>query len=283
MPHAHPNPILTLPENSFTRALAQMDPASRALLDLSLRRGMRPEEISDMLGTGPESVIVAREHALEQLAAELGMANVSELDHVRARLSELPADAWTPPPKLALVSESPESEAPPRAPEKPRRSRPLLLTLLGAAAVALVVVLASSGDDEPGTSAGGSGSPAPEPQAGKAQPAAPAPKVALVPMGAAGARVRGTASLTKGGKRLRIDVSGLPDPRGGRYQAWLYNSVVDARSLAAARGTKLQLDLKRPPAAAKWRLIDISLEPRDGNPNHSGRSVVRVPLAKLAR
>src|SRR3954451_3634218 len=95
MASAHPNPILSLPMDSFTAALARLDPASRALLDLSLRRGMRPEEIGDLLGTDPESVVIARETALEQLAAELEMGDVSELDHVRTRLAELPADAWT--------------------------------------------------------------------------------------------------------------------------------------------------------------------------------------------
>src|SRR6476619_7521866 len=95
MASAHPNPILSLPLDSFTAALGRLDPASRALLDLSLRRGMRPEEIGDLLGTDPESVIVAREGALEQLASELGMEDVSELDDVRARLAELPAASWT--------------------------------------------------------------------------------------------------------------------------------------------------------------------------------------------
>src|SRR3954462_260213 len=95
MASAHPTPILSLPKDSFTSALARLDPASRALLDLSLRRGMRPEEIGELLGTDPESVIVAREGALEQLATELEMDEVSELDHVRTRLAELPGEPWT--------------------------------------------------------------------------------------------------------------------------------------------------------------------------------------------
>ena len=43
--------------DSFTAALARLDPASRALLDLSLRRGMTPDEIGDLLGTDAESVV----------------------------------------------------------------------------------------------------------------------------------------------------------------------------------------------------------------------------------
>src|SRR3954452_7912376 len=95
MPNAHPTPILSLPTDSFTPALARLDPANRALLDLSLRRGMRPEEIGDLLGTDPESVIVAREAALEQLGAELGLDEAPDLDELRARLTTLPDEAWT--------------------------------------------------------------------------------------------------------------------------------------------------------------------------------------------
>src|SRR3954462_5281705 len=107
MASAHPNPILSLPMDSFPAALGRLDPASRALLDLSLRRGMRPEEIGDLLVTDPESVIVAREAALEHRPPDLGMDAVSELHDLRAPLAELPAAPWTgqaapePPPEAA--------------------------------------------------------------------------------------------------------------------------------------------------------------------------------------
>src|SRR3954447_9263 len=137
--------------DSFSTALAQLDPASRALLDLSLRRGMRPEEISDLLGTDARSVEVAREAALEQLASELGMDDVSELDDVRARLAELPAEAWTgqaapeaaaQPETAAVKAAGPESGPTPRpaAPSRRKSRLPLLLALLAIAAIVLVVV-----------------------------------------------------------------------------------------------------------------------------------------------
>jgi hypothetical protein len=85
--------------------------------------------------------------------------------------------------------------------------------------------------------------------------------------------------LTQGGKRLVLRVGGL---RAGGYQVWLYNSVIEAKSLGGARGTKLDLDLHLPPSANHFRAIDVSREPRDGNANHSGQSVLRVSLAKLA-
>src|SRR4051812_30871993 len=116
MPNAHPTPILSLPTDSFTPALARLDPANRALLDLSLRRGMRPEEIGDLLGTDPESVIVAREAALEQLGAELGLDEKPDIDELRARVAALPAEAWTP----AAADEADEADEAEEADDRPQ-------------------------------------------------------------------------------------------------------------------------------------------------------------------
>src|SRR4051794_24430063 len=117
MPNAHPTPILSLPTDSFTPALARLDPANRALLDLSLRRGMRPEEIGDLLGTDPESVIVAREAALEQLGAELGPDEKPDIDELRARVAALPAEAWTP---AAADDEAEEADEADEADDRPQ-------------------------------------------------------------------------------------------------------------------------------------------------------------------
>jgi hypothetical protein len=262
---------------------------------------MRPEEIGELLGTDPESVIVAREGALEQLASELGMDDVSELDDVRARLAELPAASWTgtqgapAQPETASVKvpgpESPVRTAPaprsatPRAEPARRKSRlPLLLALLAIAAIVLVVVLATSGGDED-TAASSSSQPTqpqkPKPNKPKPTPAAPkpGPAVALTPLGAAKG-AHGTASLTAGGKRLHIKANDLG---AGAHQVWLYDSVIDTVSLTKVNGPKLDADLKLPRNASHYRYVDISREPADGNPNHSGESVLRAPLAKLSR
>jgi hypothetical protein len=270
--------------DSFTAALGRLDPASRALLDLSLRRGMKPEEIGELLGSDPESVVAAREAALEQLATELEMEDPSQLDEVRARLAELPADAWTAAPgrpKLSVVTE----KAAERPPERKRKSRlPLLLALLAVAVVALVIVLASSGGDTKSSGKTKASASAPVPQ----KPAKPAKKPSrppapretkLVSLGTA-AGATGTAALTEGGKRLTLKADGLAP---GAHQVWLYNSVIDAVSLTKVEGTKLSLDLKLPSNASHYRYVDVSLEPADGNPNHSGESVLRVPLSKLSR
>jgi hypothetical protein len=103
--------------------------------------------------------------------------------------------------------------------------------------------------------------------------------VPLAAIGGAGA-AKGSANLVDGGKRLQLDVSGLP---AGAYQVWLYDSIIDARSIAKGNGPTLSLDLKLPANASHYKFVDISREPADGNPNHSGLSVLRVPLATLAR
>jgi hypothetical protein len=181
-----------------------------------------------------------------------------------------------------------------RGPEPKRKSRlPLLLALLAVVAVVLVVLLAKGGGDD-NTASSGSATPAPaaqKPPAGKpagkkpgkkpAKPA-PAPAATTVPLapvaGASGAT--GSASLVDGGKRLHLDVSGLP---AGAYEVWLFDSVIDARSIGKASGSKIALDVALPRNASSYSYVDISREPADGNPNHSGESVLRVPLAKLSR
>jgi hypothetical protein len=278
-----------LPTDSFTVALARLDPASRALLDLSLRRGMRPEEISDLLATDPESVIVAREQALDHLAADLHIDREEQRDYLRARLAELPGEAWTPPKQPQAKRERPLSTPEPPAAEATDETRyrlPLMVGLLAVAIVALVIALSSSGDDKkpspPPSQANPTAAdkpPAAKPPTAKPQ-SQPSPTVRLAPVAGGGA-VKGTAHLSDGGKRLQLRIDGLPR---GSYQVWLYNSVIDSKSIGGARGgSRISLDAKLPADAAKYRYVDISRERADGNANHSGESVARVPLKKLAR
>src|SRR3954454_4171872 len=120
--------------DSFTHALEGLDPASRALLDLSLRRGMRAEEIADVLGAEPDSVALSRDEALRNVAAAVGMGRDEQLDEVRAHLAELPADEWHGPRNGANGAGgngSTAAAAEPEPAEAPRgRSWPLLLPVL---------------------------------------------------------------------------------------------------------------------------------------------------------
>jgi DNA-directed RNA polymerase specialized sigma24 family protein len=75
-------------------ALARLDPQSRALLDLSVRRRLSDEEVAVMLGGGPEEVERRRGEVLERLAEELHLDGREERDELFATLPDLPAEYW---------------------------------------------------------------------------------------------------------------------------------------------------------------------------------------------
>jgi DNA-directed RNA polymerase specialized sigma24 family protein len=76
------------------RALAALDPEARALLDLSLRRGLEDEDIASVLRVDEPEVERRRDAALERLAADLGLDGRDELDELCATLPDLPAGVW---------------------------------------------------------------------------------------------------------------------------------------------------------------------------------------------
>jgi hypothetical protein len=265
-----------MPTDSFSYALERLDPASRALLDLSLRRGMRTEEIADVLGAEPESVEASRDEALQRIASDVGM---DELDDVRARLAELPAEEWL----GARNGSGPVADEPAPAPveekaDDPTRRRgvwPLLLGLLLTVGVIVAIALATSGDDDTSSTSSSSSSagnsapqPAPAPNASGSAPA----KLAAI----GGRNASGTAAIS--GKTLSLQVSGL---RPGHYEVWLYNSVLDARSLGKADGRSFKVKAALPGNWKRFRFVDVSRERRDGNLSHSGESVLRVRTKSL--
>jgi hypothetical protein len=62
---------------------------------------------------------------------------------------------------------------------------------------------------------------------------------------------------------------------------WLFDDVSDARQVAQFKGAGAVIGASLPNGFQRYRSIDVSREPADGNPNHSGDSVLRVPLSKL--
>lgn len=75
-------------------ALAGLDPESRALLDLNLRRGMEEDEIAELLNVDAENVASRRRRILEQLDTELGLETREARDELRATLPDLPPKLW---------------------------------------------------------------------------------------------------------------------------------------------------------------------------------------------
>ena len=67
-------------------ALRMLDPPSRALLDLSLRRHVSDDELGELLRTEPSRVAQRREHLIAEIAAELGRGGADAAHEIRAAL-----------------------------------------------------------------------------------------------------------------------------------------------------------------------------------------------------
>jgi hypothetical protein len=289
--------ILRLKADSFASAVDGLDPASLALLDMSLRQGIEEETIADLLGSDPADVRAIREEALERLAAAAGLRGEGATGEVSALLAAMPDERW-PGYRAARRNGERRDEklleeaaalasagaAEPRVPTGRRTVVVPALIAMGAAAVAVALVLARSGDDtDSGSRPQGGGSqaqsaersPAGEPGAERSR----GPAARLRPVGARPAPARARVRLD--GNRLELAVRGLPDPGGGAYQVWLYDSVAEAVPVARSETDRIDADVELPASARDHRYVDVSLEPADGNPNHSGASVLRAPLAKL--
>jgi hypothetical protein len=73
----------------------RLDPATRALLDLSVRRGVRDDQMAPVLRTDPFHLAWRRARALEKVAGELGDGTTpAPLGEVRLALEALPREAW---------------------------------------------------------------------------------------------------------------------------------------------------------------------------------------------
>jgi hypothetical protein len=76
--------------------VARLDPGTRALLDLSVRRGVRDDQMAPILQADPFHLAWRRARALDQLASEVvddGEAP-APLGEVRMALEALPRQAW---------------------------------------------------------------------------------------------------------------------------------------------------------------------------------------------
>ena len=123
----------------------------------------------------------------------------------------------------------------------------------------------------------------------------PAPEVActgaavrLTPLPGAPSGTSATACLVteSGERKLRISASGLPAPADGFYEVWLIDpsSLQTPQSVRMATvgtlGVTSSEDFTLPPTVdlKRYRVVDISAEPDDGNAAHSGHSLLRGEL-----
>src|SRR2546423_10605784 len=84
-----------VPLERLARSVQQLDPPTRALLDLSVRRGGRDDHMAPILRTDPFHLAWRRARALEKIARELGDGDrAAPLGEVRMALEALPREAW---------------------------------------------------------------------------------------------------------------------------------------------------------------------------------------------
>jgi DNA-directed RNA polymerase specialized sigma24 family protein len=76
------------------RALQGLDDQSRALLELSMRRGMSDEEIAAALLTETPEVERRRAELFERLADDLKLGSREARDELFATLQDVPAELW---------------------------------------------------------------------------------------------------------------------------------------------------------------------------------------------
>jgi hypothetical protein len=91
--HAQPGDPVRL--DRLADSVRRLDPATRALLDLSVRRGVRDDVMAPILHTDPFHLAWRRARALERVASEVGGGDrPAPLGEVRMALEALPREAW---------------------------------------------------------------------------------------------------------------------------------------------------------------------------------------------
>jgi hypothetical protein len=93
------SPVKRSPDVAVDRladCVRRLDPGTRALLDLSVRRRLRDDAMAPLLRTDPFHLAWRRARALERVASDLGGDEPVPLAKVRAALEVLPREAWDP-------------------------------------------------------------------------------------------------------------------------------------------------------------------------------------------
>jgi hypothetical protein len=151
-------------------------------------------------------------------------------------------------------------------PLRPSRRRRVLTAAAGATAVAAAAALFLTVGSPFGGTTSGEG-----------------PSVPLQALGDTQATGRVVLAASPEQRSLLVDTVGLPRP-DGYYEVWLLD-VEDDRLVAlgtldeSGRGW---LDVPEGVEMSDYPYVDVSLEPDDGNPQHSGDSVLRADLPTLS-
>jgi hypothetical protein len=313
----------TVAPTGLRDALGRLAPEERAVLELSIRRGLHDAVLAELLRLEAEVVGRRRRSALRRLAAALDVPGGVPLE---TALREL----WG--------EEDAEPAPTPPAAEKPDRARPApsgVAERRGAAGPESGVA-ERRGAAAPERVRRAPPRPAERRRDAEAPPARrPAPTAvvrrplrrtgavaALVASAAAGAAIAalviredgstpvlGPGSLEPGaGPIVRLSQVGAPSGRAGTaqvvqsarrprvrlwlrglprrprgYGIWLYDSPAKARRLVQFRGPGVRLEVALPVGFRHYRAIDVSAERATSGPRHAGPSVLRVRMRPLLR
>lgn len=230
----------------------------------------RSEILNDyLLGELPEG---ERAELLREIEADPQLsAELAELSPLVAKLEDLPGEAWdaVEPPPLHL----PKSPAPvKRSRIKDFFDRSFALKPLPAFAAVLLIFVAGFGLSH--LSRGSDNSAAPID--------ATVAQTSLTPVGNIDPAATGQADVKKDGHQIRLKISGLKvNGENDFYEAWLMdpkNGFISLGTFRVGEDGSTTLDLPVPVATDKFPVVDISLQPADGKPTHSGVSVLRGTL-----
>jgi hypothetical protein len=247
--------------DQIVTAVADLEPRSRALLELAARRGMSDADMAALLRVRKAEVERLREQATQQLAVVLKL-EAGEFEGLREELARLDEADWER--RAVLRAGEPDSAG------RQGRSRIVAAgaVLLALAGIAGVLATRRNHDKHVATASAAAITP-------RSGPAVP-----FQPLN--GTNGRGSVRLIRGPSRaqVRLRVVGLLRPQGGGYTVWLYNSPADARRLAFTTFNDFHGGLRLPRDYARYRFVDISREVTDDSA-HSDLSLLRAPLKAL--
>ena len=247
-------------------ASGALDPADRALLSLWLERDLDDATIADLIASTPSKVAARRTVLVRRLTEVTG----ADADQVRVEVERLAGRERREDAGGARSTGDGGPSAPAEEGEgaAPRSIRAGLVTLLALLLISGLVfaLVATINSREPDPLPPLVRSPEPPPAAASVTP------LTLVSVSAGSRTASGTGELVPGGA-LRLRLRGLAP---GRYAVWAFNSIREARRVATFRGPAATVRARMP--SGRYRYLDISREPDDGNPAHSGQSVLRAQL-----
>jgi hypothetical protein len=225
------------------------------------------------------SYLLGELDAAEAAEFERGMAadpalreEVEGLRQVVARLEAMPEEAWDPvePPPLRMPAEGGEPSA---AGPRRRRLRLPTLTLRPVAATGLATLLLAIGVGAGlliGVNEGG-GSPD-----GSVD-------LVLNRIDDGPASAHGDVLLAGNEQRATLEIGGLDPSDGGRfYELWLLDDdgrMISLGSFAVGEDGEVEVDLPLPVEPDRYQYFDVSLQEDNGDPAHSGVSVLRGPTS----